>query len=261
MFGLFFVGADALARGAAALPAAGALAAAVVAGVVLVRRAGGSPSPLIPIDLFRNPVFALSVVASICAFAAFAITFVALPFCFQSVLGRDQVETGLLMTPWPVALGLAAPLAGRLSDRLPAGALGGAGMVVVALGLAMLSRLSPESTALGISLWLGLCGFGFGFFQSPNNRTMLAAAPRRRAGAAGGMLASARLLGMTGGAAIVALIFQVVPERAEPVSLLVGTGFAVLAGILSVLRLSARAGRGRAGVTSPRDDPACWQGR
>ena len=151
------------------------------------------------------------------------------------------------MTPWPVALGLAAPLAGRLSDRLSAGILGGLGMLVVALGLAMLSRLSPESTALGIGLWMGLCGFGFGFFQAPNNRTMLAAAPRRRAGAAGGMLASARLLGMTGGAAIVALVFQVVPDRAEPVSLLVGTGFAVLAGILSVLRLSKTARAGEAG--------------
>ncbi len=55
----------------------------------------GEPMPLIPLDLFRNPVFALSVTASICAFAAFAITFVALPFYFQSVLGRDQVATGL----------------------------------------------------------------------------------------------------------------------------------------------------------------------
>ena len=144
MFGLFFVGADTLTREGADLPAAAGLVVAAAAAVMLVRRGLRTPAPLIPVDLFRNPVFALSVTASICAFAAFAITFVALPFYFQTALGRDQVETGLLMTPWPVALGFAALLAGRLSDRIPAGTLGGLGMAAVALGLALLSRLSPE---------------------------------------------------------------------------------------------------------------------
>ena len=87
MFGLFFVGADGLARGGGAWAAAAALAAAVAAGVALVRRNTGAPAPLIPVDLLRNPVFALSVTASICAFVAFIIAFVALPFYFQSVLG------------------------------------------------------------------------------------------------------------------------------------------------------------------------------
>ena len=244
MFALFFVGTDALTRGAAAVPAAVGLVVAVAAGVLLVRRAGREPAPLIPIDLFGNPAFALSVVASICAFAAFAITFVALPFYFQSVLGRDQVATGLLMTPWPVALGLAAPLAGRLSDRVPAGVLGGFGMAALAVGLALLSRLSPESGTLGIVLTMALCGLGFGFFQSPNNRTMLAAAPRTRSGAAGGMLAMARLLGMTLGATVVALIFHLAAGRAETVSLVVGTVFAIVAGVTSVLRQTRRARAG-----------------
>ncbi|HVH02976.1 MAG TPA: MFS transporter, partial [Amaricoccus sp.] len=241
MFGLFFVSADALARdGGAALPAAAGLAAAVAAGVALVRREARRPAPLIPVDLFRNPVFALSVTASICAFAAFAVTFVALPFYFQTVLGRDQVATGLLMTPWPVALGLAAPLAGRLSDRLSAGALGAFGMAALAVGLARLSRLSPDSGALTIGLMMALCGFGFGCFQAPNNRTMLASAPRARSGAAGGMLALARLVGMTLGATVVALVFHLAPGRAESVSLAIGTVFAAAAGVASGLRLSGR---------------------
>ena len=114
-------------------------------------------------------------------------------------------------------------------------------MAGLALGLALLSRLSPESTALGIGLMMALCGFGFGFFQAPNNRTMLAAAPRARSGAAGGMLATARLLGMTLGATVVALVFQVVPERAEHGrASLIGTVFAIAAGTTSVLRLSRR---------------------
>ena len=244
MFGLFFVGADTLTRKGADATAAAGLVVAAAAAVLLVRRGLRTPAPLIPVDLFRNPVFALSVTASICAFAAFAITFVALPFYFQTTLGRDQVETGLLMTPWPVALGFAALLAGRLSDRIPAGTLGGLGMAAVALGLALLSRLSPDSGTLAITLMMALCGFGFGCFQAPNNRTMLAVAPRARSGAAGGMLSLARLLGMTLGATVMALVFHVVPDRAEPVSLLIGTAFAIAAGIMSVLRLStARSGQ------------------
>ena len=208
--------------------------------MVLVRRAARGPAPLIPVDLFRDPVFALSVTASICAFAAFAITFVALPFYFQSVLGRDQVATGLLMTPWPVALGLAAPIAGRLSDRVAAGVLGAAGMAGLALGLAFLSRTiagidrarhRADDGPLRLRLRL-LSGA-----EQPHHAGGGAARPSRRRRR---MLATARLLGMTLGATVVALVFQVAPERAEHASLLIGAVFAIAAGTTSVLRLSRR---------------------
>jgi DHA2 family multidrug resistance protein-like MFS transporter len=241
MFGLFFVGADGIARGGGDWPSALALGLAVAAGVALVRRNLGVPAPLVPIDLLRNPVSALSVVASVCAFVAFIVAFVALPFHFQGALGLDQVQTGLLMTPWPVALGLAAPLAGYLSDKIPAGSLGAFGMVLLAVGLALLARLPVGAAPVDIAWRMALCGFGFGMFQSPNNRTMLAAAPRSRSGAAGGMLATARLLGMTLGATLTALVFHFAPGRAETVGLTLASGFAVAAGAASLMRLSRRA--------------------
>lgn len=241
MFGLFFIGSDSMIRGGAALPSAIGIVASIGAGILLVRRGRRETAPLIPIDLFRDPVFSLSVLASICAFAAFTIAFVALPFYFQTVLDLDQVETGLLMTPWPVALGLAAPLAGFLSDRVPAGALGAFGMLLLSAGLTLLLFAGPETGSIGIAWRMAICGFGFGFFQAPNNRTMLAAAPRARAGAAGGMLATARLLGMTVGATIVALVFHFAATRAEPVGLAIGTALAIVAALLSGLRLSRRA--------------------
>jgi DHA2 family multidrug resistance protein-like MFS transporter len=83
---------------------------------------------------------------------------------------------------------------------------------------------------------MGLCGLGFGFFQAPNNRTMLAAAPRLRAGAAGGMLATARLTGQTIGATLAALVFRLVPNGAEAVDLTVGVGFALAASVASLMR-------------------------
>lgn len=235
MFGLFFTGADALARGGGALPAA-ALVAAIVTGALLLRRSRLAPAPLLPLDLLRIPVFALSVGASICAFVAFIITFVALPFYFENALGYDQVKTGLLMTPWPVALGLSAPVAGYLSDRIPASALGAGGMALVALGLALLALLPAEASPFDIAWRMALCGFGFGFFQAPNNRTILSSAPRARSGAAGGMLAMARLLGMTLGAMLTAIAFHFAPERAETISLVIAIGFALAAGVASKAR-------------------------
>ena len=117
----------------------------------------------------------------------------------QSVLGRSAFETGLLMTPWPLALGVIAPVAGRLADRVRAGLIGGIGLAIFAFGLFMLSRLGTNPGTLDIGWRMAVCGIGFGLFQSPNNRTIVNSAPRQRSGAAGGMLATARLLGQTSG--------------------------------------------------------------
>jgi DHA2 family multidrug resistance protein-like MFS transporter len=241
-FGLFFIGVDTLTHGRnqGAL-AASELVIAVLAGVALFRRERHEARPLIPIDLLRIPVFGLSTATSICSFAAYMLAFLALPFWFQSVLHRDQVQTGLLMTPWPVGVGLVAPLAGRLADRIPAAILGSAGLLVLAVGLALLSQLTADAPTLEILWRMALCGLGFGFFQAPNNRTMLGSAPRDRAGAAGGMLATARLTGMTGGATIAALLFRVVPQDAEHVCLLVAVALAIGGCIASLSRLAARA--------------------
>ena len=243
VFAAAFIGGDAFAHagGGAALGVA-ALVLALIGGGVLVRREWGAARPLIPLDLMRNRVFSLSVVASVCAFAAYMLTFLALPFHFESALHRSQVETGLLMTPWPVALGVMAPLAGRLSDRMPAAVLGAAGMGVLACGLVLLEWLPPGASNLDIAWRVALGGLGFGLFQAPNNRTLLSSAPRERAGAAGGMLATARLTGMTLGATLAATTFRFAAGAAEPLAVGVGAALALAAAAASLSRRSPRAG-------------------
>ena len=98
-----------------------------------------------------------------------------------------------------------------------------------------------------------MAGIGFGLFQSPNNRTMIAAAPRERSGGASGMLGVARLLGQTIGAALVALLLAQDPLQGTRYALLLATGFALLGAALSALRLSPKGARrrpGRAGAGS-----------
>jgi MFS transporter, DHA2 family, multidrug resistance protein len=217
---------------------------AAVSGLLLVRRQKHVSSPLLPLDLLRIPIFALSICTSIVSFCGQMLAFVAMPFYLESRFGYSAVQMGLLITPWPIAVAIAAPAAGRLAERHPAGLLGGIGLLLFAAGLASLALLPADPSVANIVWRMALSGLGFGLFQTPNNRTMIAAAPRERSGGASGMLGTARLLGQTMGAALVALLLARYPERGTQLSLLVGVGFALAGAILSVLRLSPSGARG-----------------
>ena len=235
-FGLIITGIDALTRGGGALTGAGEVIGGGVAAAVLVRRSIRQPRPMAPVDLLRNRLFALSTLTSIASFAAQMLAFVSLPFYFQGVLHRTQVETGLLMTPWPLAVGAAAPLAGRLADRYAAAVLCGVGLAVMTGGLILLAILPAHAGLLDIAWRMAVCGAGFGFFQAPNNRTMLSAAPMERSGAAGGMLATARLTGQTTGATLTAILFRA-SANGPVAALACGAAFAGVGALISVSRL------------------------
>jgi DHA2 family multidrug resistance protein-like MFS transporter len=235
-FGLGFTGIDELTRGGSVVSGCVELLLATLAGGVLVWRSNSQLKPLVPIDLLKSALFAMSVVTSIASFSAQMLAFVSLPFYFQGALHLSQVDTGLLMTPWPVAAGIAAAVAGRLADRLSAAILSGIGLSLLALGLVAMGLISPQTPSILIGGLMALCGLGFGFFQSPNNRTMLAAAPMNRSGAAGGMLATARLTGQTIGATIAAIAFHFA-TNAEKISLFVAAAFACAAALASLSRL------------------------
>jgi DHA2 family multidrug resistance protein-like MFS transporter len=235
-FGFLILGAESLAR-EGLRPGLVKLAIGVAAAALLARRELTRAAPLVPFDLLRIPLFGLSIATSIVSFSAQMLAYTALPFYFQEALGRSAVATGLLMTPWPLAVAVTAPVAGRLADRRPAGLLGGVGLAVFAVGLALLATIRPGASDLDVCWRMVVCGMGFGFFQSPNNRAMVASAPMKRSGAAGGMLATARLLGQTAGALATAVFFHLAGTRATATALMSASGVAALAAGVSLLRL------------------------
>ncbi|TAM06852.1 MAG: MFS transporter [Paraburkholderia sp.] len=237
VFGLLIFAVDGLGHGERRIWIAVELLAAIAIGWYFVRRQLSQPAPLLPVDLLRIPAFSLSVGTSMCSFCAQMLAFVALPFLLQDTFGLSQVQTGFLMTPWPLVIVAAAPLAGWLSDRYPAGILGGIGLALFALGLLLLATLGGHPSAFDISWRMALCGAGFGTFQSPNNRQMLSSAPRERSGGASGMLGTARLTGQTLGAALVALIFGIAPQHGPTLALYAATAFSAVAAVISMLRL------------------------
>lgn len=245
-FGLIFIGIDGFGHGRGILVSLAVLALGIGSAIVFVRRQLSLAAPMLPVDLFRIPLFALSVITSICSYVCQTLAYLALPFYFQYVGGQSQTDTGLLMTPWPAIVILIAPIAGRLSDRYPAGLLGGCGLAVLTVGMLLLSGVPADAHWIDVTWRMLICGFGFGFYQSPNNRALISSAPRERSGAGSGMLSTARLTGQTIGGLIVALLLALNGSGVEDVArgatqaLLIGAGFAGTGMVVSFLRLRER---------------------
>lgn len=206
-FGLLIFGIDGLAHGHSWVVILSELCGSLALGALFVRRQTRLVHPMMPVDMFKRPIFSISMAAQSSTFVAQGLAFVSLPFFFHTVLGRNARDTGILLTAWPLALAAIAPIAGRLADRYHAGILGVIGLTSMTSGLVLTALLPPDPSAPDIMWRLVLCGMGFGIFMSPNNRLMMNAVPRERSGSAGGIIATSRTLGQTLGAALVAMMF------------------------------------------------------
>ncbi|HBV9766434.1 MFS transporter [Klebsiella aerogenes] len=237
-FGLLITALGGFAQGQSGYLVLAEVIAMLIIGFFFVRRQLRMPVPLLPVDLLRIPIFSLSICTSICSFCAQMLAMVSLPFFLQTVIGRSEVETGLLLTPWPLATMVMAPLAGYLIEKVHAGLLGAMGLLIMACGLFGLALLPSSPSDLDIIWRMALCGAGFGLFQSPNNHTIVSSAPGHRSGGASGMLGTARLLGQSSGAALVALLFNLAGNSGTHTALLLAGSLAVIAAAISGLHVT-----------------------
>jgi EmrB/QacA subfamily drug resistance transporter len=218
---------------------------AALALIAFVRIELRARSPMLELHLFASRVFSASAVsATLNYMAVFAMTFL-LPFYLIQARGLSPATAGLVLTAQPLVMALTAPFSGALSDRIGARIPSTVGMLVIALGLALLSRLSLDTSLATIAATLLLIGLGVGLFTSPNMSAAMGAAPRRQRGIASGVMATARNLGMVLGIGVAGAIFTTLlaqsPDastadavvRAANAGLLVAAGFAALGAITS----------------------------
>jgi DHA2 family multidrug resistance protein-like MFS transporter len=233
-------GGDTIAQGGSALFAGTLLAAGLASMALLVRLQLSEPHPLLPVDLLARAGFAIAFSTGFLAFVASNFFIISMPFNLTNVLHRGPVETGLVITAWPVAIVLTAPLVGRLADRYPAAFLTSLGMLITGIGFLLLRLLPPHPTDLNIAWRIAVAGCGFSMVQPPNNKAMLTTAPKTRLSGASGMISVSRLLGQTAGGMLVALTLGFAHPAPTKTCLTFAALAAGLGALLSLSRVFAR---------------------
>jgi DHA2 family multidrug resistance protein-like MFS transporter len=177
-----------------------------VIGLKFLQHERRSARPMFPVDLFAQPVIAVSVLGGFCVYALSQSVMLNMPFRLQHVFGFSPVQVGAVLSTWPFALVLTVPLSGYFSNRAPPGLLGAIGMATSFTGLVALSFLPAKPGYFDLAWRLWLCGAGIGMFLAPNNRLIIGSAPAHRLGGASGLIATVRMTGQTLGATTAALM-------------------------------------------------------
>jgi len=210
------------------------------AGVALITRDWPKTAPLIPFDLLRIRIFRVGIVSTALSYATMMLIVVSLPFYLQAAAGRTVVQTGVLITAWPAGAGMAAVFAGRLADRWSPELISAIGLAILAMGSGALAWMSAGASDTDIALRIGLCGIGFGFFASPNNRLLILSAPKLRSGAAGGIMSTGRLTGQTAGTAALAVVFRIANSETTNLPLVAAAVVAVVAALINLSRFRGK---------------------
>jgi len=217
--------------------------------------------PMLDLALFRIWPFLAGNLSGLFSFMALFSNAILMPFYLSTIMQLTPAQIGLLITPFPLVMAVAAPTSGYLSEKISPVILTTGGLIITAASLFFLSTLG-----VGASIWQiigaqAALGLGNGLFQAPNNNSVMSSVARQKMGVAGSVCALVRNLGMVTGTAVAVSVFEnqrryAMSNLAQPgmeqsvaaflsgyhMALLIGASFAVLAAVISLNR------RGHVGV-------------
>lgn len=165
-------------------------------------------APVIDLSLFHHRAFSIANALNVLANCSMFAIWLLVPYYIVNTLGYPATTGGLLLTATPFATAFAAPLAGKLADRLGTGVLSSVGLGFEALGLWGISQLDTTASALTVIIALGCVGLGLGMFQTPNMSFVMGAIPREQQGVAGSMSQMMRTLGVVLGVTGASMLFS-----------------------------------------------------
>jgi MFS family permease len=216
-----------------------ALAVLIWAAATRSQTVAPGPRPMGFGDVTPGPVLRAGALSFVARGSIFAIWLLA-PFYLVETRGLGAFVGGIFFMLTPLGTTLAAPLSGRLADRVGASMPAVVGLALEAAGLAALGFVDGATPLAAIALALFVAGFGLGFFEVPNMAAIMAAFPSSRQGAAGGFSFLARTLGVVAGVAVTG---QIVAARSAAVgfpgafaeSLLVAAAAVAAASLLALV--------------------------
>jgi len=193
-------------------------------------------APMLDLTLFRRRAFTAPVLSAVLNYMGTSSTFFMVPFYLIQGRGLSPGQAGLLMTAQPIVMATTASFSGSLSDRIGSRIPATIGMVVLAVGLFLLSRLGGAAPFGAVAAVLAVVGLGVGLFTSPNNSAVMGAVPQERRGVASGVLATARTLGNVLGVGIAGAIYatSLASSGSEaPPAVVTAVGWAILAAAIA----------------------------
>jgi EmrB/QacA subfamily drug resistance transporter len=225
-------------------------------GVVLLAAFVGwqavAPAPMVPLSLFRSPVFSAAALTQfLMAASIFATAYVTSQY-FQVSRGGSPLGTGLRFLPWTMTPLLVAPVAGKLVDRVGARALAVPGLIMQAVGFVwLLHEAHTHASYAAFVAPFVLAGVGISMALPAPSAAGLNAAPPEMLGRAAGVVNTVQQLGQAAGVAVVTVVFDAHGSLDTPASTLSGyePALATAAGI-SVLGALAALGIRRVRATA-----------
>jgi EmrB/QacA subfamily drug resistance transporter len=164
--------------------------------------------PMLELSLFRRPAFSGASIVAFCLSGSFFAMFLYLTLYIQDVLGYSPLQAGLRFLPSTLLSFIVAPIAGKLSVRMPVRLLLGSGLLLIGIGLLTMTTIDAASSWTALIPGFVLAGAGVGLVNPPLASTAVGVVPVEHSGMASGINSTFRQVGIATGIAGLGAVFQ-----------------------------------------------------